>query len=52
MPIETEEILRLKEIYKPWTKPNGDIREDAPQYAKDAYNEVLDWYESVMDGVQ
>ena len=43
MPIETEEILRLKEIYKPWIA-NGKIREDAPQCAKDAYDEVMNWY--------
>lgn len=52
MPIETKEIKKLREIYEPWTKPNGRLREDAPQEAIDAYTQVEEWYAKEMEGVQ
>ena len=52
MPLETKEIKELKSIYSPWLKPNGDLADDAPQEAKDAYKKVDDWYDKEMDGVQ
>ena len=49
MPIETEEIIELKAIYEPWLKPNGRLKDGAPQYAVDAYNNVSEWYANDYD---
>lgn len=52
MPIETSEIKKLISIYSPWLKSNGDLASNAPKEAIDAFNEVNDWYDKEMDGVQ
>lgn len=52
MPLETERIKELKNIYEPWLDNRGDLKEGAPQEVVEAYNEVMEWYDMEMDGTQ
>lgn len=52
MPLETDRIKKLKSVYKSWLDNRGDLKEGAPQEVKEAYDEVMKWYDMEMDGTQ